>query len=152
MRKLGHRLVRSDAAAVALIVAAAVAGCGGSDDYEEEPAPRKLSGDQRGILGTIDLLESASRSGDAEQICEVIFTETLARSIRRASGHSCVAEVSDTLTSPDAQFSVSRKIEVDGPRATATIRERNGDVSTVRLVNEGGTWRIDGVTPRRSSG
>lgn len=149
---MGHGLLRSNVAALALVVAAAVAGCGGSDDdAEEEQEPPQISGDQRGILGTIDSLESASRSGDADQICEEIFTESLARSIRRASGHSCQAEVRDTLMSPGAQFSVSRKIEINGPRATATIRERDGDLSIVRLVKEGGSWRIEGVTPKKQS-
>jgi hypothetical protein len=149
--KVADGLLRSDVAALALVMAAAVAGCGGSDDDAEEQEPPQISGDQRGILGTIDSLEAASRSGDADQICEELFTEGLVRSIRRASGHSCQAEVSDTLMSPDAQFSVSRNIEVNGPRAKATIREQNGDVSTIRLVKEGGSWRIEGVTPRKQS-
>ena len=125
-----------------LAAAAALAGCGGSDQDEDAPA---VSSDQRAVLGTIDALQTASRQGDAARICKEIFTEKLARSIRHTSGRSCEKEVRATLASPDAQISVGRRIEVDGSRATATVREQNGDTSTVFLLKEGDRWRIERI-------
>ena len=123
--------------------AAALGACGGSDD---KPAP-KLSDDTRGILATVDALQTASRDGDARRICRELFTDTLAKSIRRASHLSCEAEVRDTLTAPDARLSVGRDLEVKGSRATATVREQNGNTSVVSFVKEGDRWRIERVTP-----
>jgi hypothetical protein len=127
----------------ALAAAAVLAGCGGSDAEDEAPV---VSSDQREILGTIDALQTASRQGDAARICGEIFTETLARSIGEGSRQSCEKEVRATLASPDARIAVSRQIDISGSRATATVREQNGNSSTVLLVKADGRWRIDQIT------
>lgn len=132
---------------VGVAIATALGGCGGGDDKQ---SPSTVSGEQRAILTTVDALETASRRGDAARICKRIFTPALARSIGRASKHGCKAEVRDTLTSPDARLSVQHKIDVHGSRATATIREANGDTSRVSFVKDAGRWRIERVTPVRS--
>jgi hypothetical protein len=128
-------------------VATALASCGGSDG--PKPAPG-VSDDQRAILSTVDSLQTASRQGDAARICNELFTPSLAQSIRRASRHSCQAEVRDTLTSPDAQLSVSRKIAVKGDRASAVVREQNGNASTVAFAKADDRWRIERITPLKS--
>src|SRR4051794_34615669 len=142
-------IVRTNGICAALAGAAALAGCGGSGDAKPAPAPA-ATGDQRAILSTVDALETASRREDAGTICNEIFTRSLARSIRQASKHSCEAEVRDTLTSRDAQLSVGRKVDVRGTRATATIREENGNTSTVSFVKDSGRWRVEGDTPERA--
>lgn len=138
-------LLRFGAVAAA---ATALASCGGSDNAK--PAPAAVSDDQRAILSTVDTLQTASRQDDAARICNDLFTPSLAQSIRRASRHSCQAEVRDTLTSPDAQLSVSRKIAVKGDRATATVREQDGDTSTVAFAKVDDRWRIERITPLTS--
>jgi hypothetical protein len=132
------------AVAVAVGATAVLAGCGGSGDAK--PAPT-VSGDTRGILATVDALQTASRQDDAARICGEIFAESLARSIRHASKRSCEAEVRATLTAPDARYSVGRDIQVTGSRATATVREQNGNTSRLSFVKQGERWRIDRVTP-----
>jgi len=104
--------------------------------------------DEGAILGTVDALQSASRRGDGAAICRELFTPRLARSIAAAAKHSCAAEVRRTLFSPDTSISVQRDVRVTGARATAVIREQNGNVSTLSLRRDGGRWRIDAVTPR----
>ena len=129
----------------AVIAAAGLVGCGGSsEDTEQAPA---VSSDERAILSTVDALQTASRRGDADAICDELFTETLAKSISDASKRSCAEEVRKTLTSPDAQISVARAIEVNGTRATATVREQDGKTSTLFLVKEEDRWRIDRIEP-----
>jgi hypothetical protein len=132
------------ATAAAVAAAAALAGCGESKDAKPAPV---ASGEQRAVLGTIDALQSASRQGDADKICDEIFTETLAKSIRDASKRSCEKEVQRTLISPDAQISVGRQIDIKGSRATAMVREQNGNTSTVFLVKDGDRWRIERIKP-----
>ena len=130
-------------AVAAVWPAAALGACGGSDD---KPAPNS-SDDTRGILATVDALQTASRQRDARRICQELFTDALAKSIRDASEHTCEAEVRETLTSPDARLSVSRDVDVKGSHATATVREQNGKTSTVSFVKDGDRWRIERVTP-----
>ena len=130
---------------VVVAVVAALSACGESDDAKT-PAPA-VGGDERGILATVDALQAASRQDDARKICRELFTPALAKSIARASGHGCEAEVRKTLTSPDAALSVGRKIDVEGSHATATVHEQNGDTSTVGFVKDGSRWLIESVTP-----
>lgn len=132
----------------AVATAAALAGCGGSDEDEQAPAP--VSSDQRAILDTIDELQTASRQGDAATICSDIFTESLARSIRKASRRSCEKEIGETLTSPDAQLAVGRQIDIDGSQATATVRDQSGKTSRVFLLKAGDRWRIARIAPAGS--
>lgn len=133
---------------VAAVTAAAVlGGCGEPDDAQQAPP---ASGEQRAILSTIDALQSASRQGNADKICNELFTETLAKSIRGASRRSCEKEIRATLTSPDAQISVQRQIDINGARATAMVREEDGAASTVLLVKDGGRWRIQRIIPVKS--
>jgi len=120
--------------------------CGGSD--EETPTKKAapaVSGDQRGILGTVEALQTASRNDDGRGICADIFTAQLVRSIEKSAKRSCVKEVSDTLVSPDAAIAVGRDIKVTGLSATATISEQNDDVSKLFLLKQDGEWRIDRV-------
>jgi hypothetical protein len=133
--------------AVVLAAAAALAGCGGPDDVKHSPA---VSNDQRAIFQAIDVLQTASREGDADKICNELFTKSLAKSIQKASKRTCQAEVRKTLTSPDAQLSAARNIDIKGSRATATVRERDGSSSTVDFVKEANRWRIQRIKPVES--
>lgn len=129
-----------------LLVTAVLAGCGGSDDKQTTTAG---ADDQRGILATIDALQTASHAGDGAKVCSTVFTKSLVHSIEQASTRGCATEVREKLFRPEGSISVSRDITVTGDAATAVIREQNGNVSTLHLVRQSGTWRIDRVTPSR---
>ena len=137
---------RARLCAATLVAAAFAGGCGGSDDGKQESSS-PVPGEQRGILSTLDELQAASRRGDAAKICGDIFTDELAKSIRDASKHSCVREVRETLTTPDARLTVERTIDVQGSRATATVSEHNGNTSKVSFVKDGDRWRIARIEP-----
>jgi hypothetical protein len=128
-----------------LLVAAALAGCGGSDNTRTTSA---VGDDQRGILATVDALQTASRAGDGARVCSNVFTKSLVRSIDKASARGCATEVRENLFKPDESISVERTITVAGDTGTAVIREQTGNVSTLHLVKQAGAWRIDRVTPR----
>lgn len=130
---------------VGLLVATALAGCGGSDDEQTTAA---VQDDQRGILATVDALQTASQAGDGAKICSSVFTKSLVRSIEKASKRACAAEVEEKLFKAGESISAERGITVAGNAGTAVIREQNGNVSTLHLVRQGDAWRIDRVTPR----
>jgi hypothetical protein len=129
-----------------LLVAALLPGCGGSDDTSTTASVRD---DQRGILATVDALQTASHAGDGAKVCSTVFTESLVRSIEEASGRGCATEVKKNLFKPEESISVARNITVRGDTAIAVIREQNGTFSTLHVVRQGGTWRIDRVTPQQ---
>ena len=138
-----------------LLAAAALPGCGGSDDAPDartttQPAPT-VGGDQRGVLDTIDALQTASRSGDGRRICSRLFTPQLVRSIEKSSARSCPAEVRARLFRRDESLAVQRGIDVRGSTATAVIRDSGGGVSTLHMLKRAGRWRIDRVMPRGAS-
>src|SRR3954454_6413767 len=127
-----------------LLAATALSACGGSDDKQTTTAGRE---DQGSILATVDALQTASRAGDGATVCSRVFTTSLVHSIERASKRSCAREVKQNLFKPNAVFSLQRSITVNGDTGTALIRERNGNVSTLHVVQQGGVWRINRVTP-----
>ena len=134
-----------------LFSAIALAACGGSDESRDRDTPDSaVRDDQRAVLATVDDLRAASRRGDAQAICEEVFTRSLARSITKTAGRGCVEEVRERYVSSDAEISVGRSIKVTGDRATAVIREAEGGQSTLHLRREDGRWRIDSVEPARA--
>lgn len=134
----------------ALVGMVALGGCGGSDTTATTEQKPSASSEQRAILATIDELQAASRRGDAQTICDRLFTRGLAASITAAAQRNCPAAVKQRFVSRDAQISVSRQLTVKGSRATAVIREQNGRTSRVLLVKERGRWRIAAVRPTRA--
>jgi hypothetical protein len=128
-----------------LFVVAALPGCGSSDDEQTNGTVRD---DQRGILATVDVLQTASQAGDGGKICSNVFTKSLVHSVETASRRACATEVRKNLFKPGESISVERSITVKGDTGTAVIREQNGNVSTLHLVKQAGAWRIDRVTPR----
>lgn len=144
--------MRAGTQALAVLLAAAwLPACGSSDDGTSTVKQPAVSGDQRGILAAIDELQTASRSGDGQKICAEVFTPQLARSIAKASRRSCSREVREKLFRADESISVERSFAVVGSKATAVIREQNGDVSTLHMLKHAGRWRIDRITPRGAS-
>jgi hypothetical protein len=93
-------------------------------------------------------LESATREGDGERICNQIFTPMLANLVTSSSASgSCATEVKSKLFAPDAQIEVQSVNVTDESNATAIVKEANGNTSTVFLVRQSGVWRIRSVTP-----
>jgi hypothetical protein len=138
---------------LAVIIAVAVAGCGGSDKNSpaDQTSAAPVSVDQRSILATIDALQTASRKGDGHTICDELFTPQLVRSVEKSAKRSCATELREKLFVPNAELSVGRQMTVVGNRGTAVIREKNGDVSKLSLLEQHGRWRIDRVTPEKTA-
>ncbi len=119
----------------------ALGGCGlGGDD--------EATSDRDEVEQVMSDLESASREGDGERICNQIFTPKLSNSVTKAStSGSCAAEVEDKLFSPEAKIEVENIEVPDESNATVVVKESNGNTSTVFLVKQSGRWRIRSVAP-----
>jgi hypothetical protein len=106
------------------------------------------SSDAIAVRQVLTDLESASREGDGERICNQIFTPKLANLVTSSSASgSCATEVKSKLFAPDAQIEVQSVNVTDESNATAIVKEANGNTSTVFLVRQSGVWRIRSVTP-----
>jgi hypothetical protein len=132
-----------------LLVAVALPGCGSSDDTKTTPQLQPVKAAQGAVLDTIDALQTASRHGDGRRICNRIFTDNLARSIAASANRKCDVEVRKRLFTPDESIAVQQGIVVNGNTATAVIREQNGNVSTLHLLNLQGRWQIDRVVAQK---
>ena len=76
-------------------------------------------------------LQTASREGDGERICNQIFTPKLSNSVTRSSASgSCATEVKAKLFSAQTQIEVENIEVPDGANATAMVKEANGNTST----------------------
>lgn len=142
--------LRPEHSLVALAAVGLLAGCGGSPNEapsSKQPAP-SVSGDQRGILATVDALQTSSREGDGRTVCGNLFTRQLVKSVEASAKRSCAREVRERLFTPDAEISVGRNIEVSENRGTVVVREQNGNVSKLSLVEANARWRIDRITPQ----
>jgi hypothetical protein len=124
---------------VAIAAAAVVVTRGGNDGG---------SSDEAAVRQVLTDLETASREGDGERICNQIFTPKLANLVTSSSvSGSCATEVKSKLFSPDAQVEIQSVNVTDESNATAIVKEANGNTSTVFLVRQSGIWRIRSVTP-----
>ena len=125
--------------AIAAIASLGGCGLGGDDD----------GGSNRDDVEQVMTdLETASREGDGERICNQIFTPKLADNVTDSStSGSCASEVKDKLFSADAAIEVQNIDVPDEANATATVKEANGNTSTVFLVKQSGRWRIRSVAP-----
>lgn len=126
---------------VAVVAAALLVGRGlGGDDSS--------SSDQDAVRQVMTDLQTASREGDGQRICNQIFTPKLSNSVTRsADSGSCAAEVKAKLFSPQTQIEIETVAVTDESNATVIVKEANGNTSTVFLVKQSGLWRIRSVTP-----
>jgi hypothetical protein len=124
-------------ALVAVVLAVVLVTRNGSESSERDAVEQVMSD-----------LQSASRDGDGQRICNEIFTPKLSDSVTRsAATGSCASEVKAKLFSPKARIEVQSIAVQDASNATATVEEANGNVSNVFLVKQDGRWRIRSVTP-----
>lgn len=146
MRNFRHGLTGlTSTAAVAATVA--LSGCGGGSSGDKPAGDTSSkSDDSTAVKQVMSDLQEASRTGDGKRICAQIFTPKLADSVTEsAASGSCAKEVKKKLFSPEAEIAV-QNVDVPNPsNATATIKESNGNTSTVFLVKQSGRWRIRSV-------
>ena len=127
------------------LMAVASVGCGDSDDDKQKETKADNEAAVRKVLGQ---LQQSTVAGDGQRICTQIFTPKLANSITRsAKSGSCAKEVKAKLFSPQARLTVQNVNVTDAANATATIKEANGNTSTVFFVRQSGRWRIRSVQP-----
>lgn len=124
-----------------LACAAALGACG------EAVSTSKFQGERRQVAQTISDFQKDATAADESKLCQ----HDLARSLTVALGRSggCQAALKSQLREVDALNLTVESIALAGTSAQARVKSTwsgRNRLSTLRLVREGGRWRIAGVS------
>ena len=130
--------MRRVAAIAALLLAAALAGCGATGS-----SGASFAGEEKQIADQVEALQAAGETGNAKKLCD----EVLARSLRdslSAPGSTCQTELDKAIKDAD-DFDLSvQDVAITGNRATAQVSGRGG-TRTLAFAREGADWRISSL-------
>ena len=123
---------------VLLVLAAALAACGGGDDTED-------------VEQTVRDFVKATKDRDADAFCEELVTQEFLEQSTGAKGEqareACKKQV-DTVVGIDFTLADIRKTEIDGDSAEVTaVLELQGQKQpprVLRLKKEDGDWKLAG--------
>jgi hypothetical protein len=105
-----------------------------------------FSGEQATVAKVIDNLSSYGTSHQASNICNKIFTPSVAARLKAAGG-TCDSVVTDALNTVDIFAITVQTVKITGSTALVTVKSTsNGKnvVQTLDLVHEpDGTWRLN---------
>ena len=122
-----------------LLAAAAIAGCNsGSDD-----GAKRAAGAPKEVTKTVVDLQTATQARDYRRICDDLLSRDAKK---RAGGKDCAKLVRSTAGDVRRPRITPLSIRVRGDRADVrvrtTARGQSAIEDTIRLVREGGSWRI----------
>jgi ketosteroid isomerase-like protein len=127
--------MRRRTATALVALALGIAGCGGDDDG---------GSDEDKIKSTIDDYASAVRDSDQPKACELLTDDAKAK-IEERTGKQCQSFVTNLGTfGADEQLTgvEASEVEVDGNKATATVKGAGEIEIEVDLIKDGADWKI----------
>jgi hypothetical protein len=134
MKQLGSLIV-------ACALAFGVVACGGA------VTTTNFKGEAHAVAQRLSDLQSDVTAADEQKICNSDFSRA-ARARLSTHGGSCVQALKRQLGMIESYELTVEKVAVSGVTATATVRSTwsgKNRTSTMRLVKEGGGWRVEGV-------
>lgn len=137
-----------------LLAAAALAGCApagedSTENFTEEP--------QREVVATVEALQEAAASRDAQGICSDLLASSVQEALR-ASRTPCAAAVEDALAATNVvELQVPRgavQLRDDEARVRVQVGQGEEDLETVTfaMVQEGRNWKLAGIEGATSPG
>jgi len=125
----------------ALLLATGLGACGGA------VSTSSFKGEAHAVAQRLSDLQSDVTAADEQKICESDFSRA-ARARLSTHGNTCAKALKRQIGTIDSYELTVEKVAVKGATATATVRSTwsgKNRTSTVRLVKEGGAWRVEGV-------
>jgi hypothetical protein len=124
----------------ALLLAAAIAGCG-----QAPTSAGDFKGSEKDVADTIEQLQTSAQNRKPADICSEVLSRGLVEKLK-TSGNDCVDEMENvTGDADDFELDVT-DVTVTGTTATARVKARKGDrddaVTTFALAREDGQWRL----------
>jgi len=120
---------------IALVLAAALAGCGGTS------ATGDFKGEEKEVAQVIEDLQEYAAKDDANEICEsVLDTEV----VQRIPGGDCEKTIKQAIDEADNYDLTVDSVRISGTSARARVKAgRDEDqVETIELRKEGDVWKI----------
>jgi hypothetical protein len=124
----------------ALLLAAAIAGCG-----QAPSSAGSFKGTKKDVADAIEKLQTAATNRKPQDVCSEVLARALVDKLK-ASGNACVDEMDKIISdADDFQLDVTA-VTVSGTTATARVKVRRGGrdnaVTTFSLAREDGQWRL----------
>lgn len=136
--KLAHKLAIT---VLAVLPSVVLGACGSA------VTTSGFKGEAHAVAQRISDLQSDISAASEQNICEKDFSRA-ARARLSTAGNTCKAALKRQLGSIDDYELTIEKIAVSATTATAQVRSTwSGKLrnSTLKLVKEGGAWRVEGV-------
>jgi ABC-type glycerol-3-phosphate transport system substrate-binding protein len=137
-------VLSSKQARIALAAAAVVlglAGCG------ETTSSKSFTGEEHAVAQRVSDFQKHATESSQSKLCNDDLASTLVTSIR-ASGKGCTEALKEQLKSVEDLTVTIESVSVDGKTATAIVKSTRSGKSvpdTLKLVKEGGAWKISGL-------
>ena len=127
---------------VIALLAALVAGCGGSGN----DSASDFEGTQRQVAETIEDLEEAGQEDEPRTICNSVLSRELVQRIE-SRGDDCATVIDRALEQTDTFSMTVDSVRVTGNTARARVETGVDEEETevIELVREGGGWKIAGL-------
>jgi copper chaperone CopZ len=128
----------------ALLLASGVAACGATTSVSTSA----FNGEQQKVAQTVAHLQSHATALEAKKICGEDLAAALLATLNAAPG-GCKQAIESQLKQIDSFEATVQSVQIDGATATASVKSVNAgkkSVQTLKLVREGGKWKISGVS------
>jgi hypothetical protein len=140
-------LLGAHSRAVGSLIAAALLALGVGACGAGTVTTSSFKGEAHAVAQRISDLQSDVSSASDQKICEQDFSRA-ARARLSTAGNTCQQALKRQIGSIDDYELTVDKIAVSGATATARVRSTWAGklrTSTLKLVKEGGDWRVEGV-------
>jgi hypothetical protein len=121
-----------------LLLAALVAGCGGSTSSSTD-----FEGEEKAVADQVEKIQTAGEARDAKQLCDEVLAVELRDAIA-AAGSSCEVELDKAIRDADDYALEVEQVTITGDTATATVRtggETDGETREFEFERDGTSWR-----------
>ena len=121
-----------------LLLAALVAGCGGSTSSSPD-----FEGEEKAVADQVEKIQTAGEARDAKQLCDDVLAVELRDAIA-AAGSSCEVELDKAIRDADDYALEVEQVTITGDTATATVRtggEADGETRDFEFERDGTSWR-----------
>jgi hypothetical protein len=132
---------RSTALLAALLCSVSLAACGGT------VSTTSFKGESNAVAKRISDFQTHITAGEAQKLCASDLSQAVRARLQRGGG-SCAQALKGQLGSLDDYELTVQSIALRSATATAVVKSTWAGklrLSTLRLVKEGGAWRIAGL-------
>ena len=129
-----------------MVVAFALAGCGGDGDDPQPSAGQGLSAEEKQVRAVV-LEALTTKDPDA---CSRLLTQSAVEQFTYYRGRRAVAECREDADEVGAKTVEVRRVHVEGTRAEVDVEPEGGTLTlktaTFVVRKQGGSWKIDALT------